>query len=161
MPPDAEPYARHRLALAWLMALPGAPLLYYGDEYGQFGGADPNNRMMWHGDSVTGEEAATLAFARKVGSARKELGALRRGEYRSLLANEDDLVFARQDGADVVLVALTRRAAGATLDVVLPPTLPLADGAVLRDRIGGATTTVSGGRVSITLGARGAAYLAK
>jgi glycosidase len=31
-------------AMAWLLGLPGAPLLYYGDEYGQWGGADPNNR---------------------------------------------------------------------------------------------------------------------
>ena len=45
-PGDAEPYRRTRIALAWLLGLPGAPLVYYGDEYGQYGGADPNNRLM-------------------------------------------------------------------------------------------------------------------
>ena len=34
-PGDAEPYKRARIGLAWLLNLPGAPLLYYGDEYGQ------------------------------------------------------------------------------------------------------------------------------
>jgi len=160
-PPDAEPYARHRLALAWLMALPGAPLLYYGDEYGQWGGADPNNRAAWRGDSVSGEEATTLAFTQKLGAARRELAPLRRGEYRSLLATEDDLVFARQSGADVVVVALTRRPGGATLNVPVPATLPLADGTVLKDRLSSAQTTVSGAQITVTLPGRGAAYLAK
>ena len=43
-PSDGEPYWRTRVGMAWLLGLPGAPLLYYGDEYGQWGGADPNNR---------------------------------------------------------------------------------------------------------------------
>src|SRR5690606_22415286 len=30
-PGDAEPYRRARIALTWLLGLPGAPLLYYGD----------------------------------------------------------------------------------------------------------------------------------
>lgn len=157
-PPDAEPYARHRLALAWLMAIPGAPLLYYGDEYGEFGGSDPNNRSVWRGDAVSGEELATLEFTRKLGTARKNLEPLRRGEYRPVYANEDDLVFARQSGSNVVLVALTRRPGGASLTVDLPPTLPLANGTVLTDRLGGGTTSVQAGKVQITLSARGAAY---
>ena len=160
-PPDAEPYARHRLALAWLMALPGAPLLYYGDEYGQWGGADPNNRAQWRGESTSGEEATTLAFTKKLGSARRELAALRRGEYRSLYATEDDLVFARQAGSEVVLVGLTRRPGGATIDVTIPATLPLANGTTLKDRLGGGQTTVQSGKVTVTLPGRGAAYLAK
>jgi glycosidase len=45
-PQDGEPYCRMRVAMAWLLAQPGAPLLYYGDEYGQWGGADPNNRQL-------------------------------------------------------------------------------------------------------------------
>lgn len=159
-PPNAEPYQRHRLALAWLLGLPGAPMIYYGDEYGQWGGADPNNRVTWRGDTqLAGEEATTLAFVQKVGSARRELAALRRGAYRPVFGTDDVLVFARQSGSDVALVALTRLA-GATFTAPLPVTLPLAEGAVLHDRLGGADVRVSGGAVTITLGARGAAILA-
>jgi glycosidase len=160
-PTDAEPYQRHRLAMAWLFGLPGATHLYYGDEYGQWGGADPNNRAMWRGDqALTGEEATTLAFTRKLGTARRELAALRRGVYRPVHATDDALVFARATAADVALVALTRLAGGTTIMTALPPTLGLANGTALRDRLGGPDVVVTNGGVSIPLGPRGAAILA-
>jgi glycosidase len=161
-PTDAEPYQRHRLAMAWLFGLPGAINLYYGDEYGQWGGADPNNRAAWRGDqSLVGEEASTLAFARKLGAARRELSALRRGSYRPIYGTDDALVFARVTGAgEVALVALTRLAGGTTMHATLPATLGVADGTTLRDRLGGSDAVVIHGAIAITLGPRGAAILA-
>src|SRR5690606_18568789 len=107
-PPNDEPYARHRVALAWLLTLPGAPLLYYGDEYGQFGGADPDNRSLWRPPgTLSSRESATLDFTRKVGQARRELTALRRGSYRSLHATETFLAYAREHLGEVAIVALS------------------------------------------------------
>ncbi|MEO6418355.1 MAG: alpha-amylase family glycosyl hydrolase, partial [Polyangiaceae bacterium] len=161
-PTDSEPYARHRVAMSWLLGLPGAPLVYYGDEYGQFGGVDPNNRNMWRGDgTLSADEAATLAWTRKLGTARKELVALRRGDYRPVSATEDFLVFARQTAAgDVALVAINRLATPQTYLATLPLTIPLSNGTVLHDRLGGPDVTVSSGAVSLTLGARSSAILA-
>lgn len=161
-PVDSEPYQRQRLALAWLLSLPGAPMLYYGDEYGEWGGADPNNRVMWRGDSnaLSADEQATLALVRALGSARRDLVALRRGEYRPVYATDAALVFARQAGSDVALVAMTRSASGTSLTASLPVTLPLADGAVLHDRLGGPDVTVASGTVTLNLGSRGVAVLA-
>jgi glycosidase len=161
-PTDAEPYQRHRLAMAWLFGLPGAINLYYGDEYGQWGGADPNNRAAWRGDqALIGEEATTLAFARKLGAARRELAALRRGVYRPIYGTDDALVFARATTAgEVALVALTRLAGGTTIQAPLPVNLGLANGTTLRDRLGGPDAVVTNGAVAITLGPRGAAILA-
>ena len=161
-PTDAEPYQRHRLALAWLFGLPGAINLYYGDEYGQWGGADPNNRAAWRGDqTLTGEEATTLGFVQKLGAARRELSALRRGIYRAVYGTDDALVFARTAAAgEVALVALTRLAGGTTVRATLPATLGLANGTKLRDRLGGPDVVVADGAVAITLGPRGAAILA-
>jgi glycosidase len=161
-PPDSEPYARHRLAMSWLMGLPGAPLVYYGDEYGEWGGADPNNRVMWRGDrTLSADEAATLALTRKLGTARRELVALRRGDYRPVSTTEDFLVFARQTQAgDVALVAINRLATPQTYAATLPLTIPLSNGTVLHDRLGGPDVTVSGGAVTLTLGARSSAILA-
>jgi len=162
-PPDAEPYARHSLALSWLMGLPGAPLLYYGDEYGEWGGADPGNRAMWRGDSssLSGDEQGVLDRARKLGKARQELVALRRGAYRSLHATETFLAYAREttDGK-VAIVALSRDAGPTTTDVVIPATLPVGDGTTLSDRLGGPSVSVSGGKISVALPGRGAAVLA-
>ena len=161
-PPDAEPYARHALALSWLFGLPGAPLLYYGDEYGEWGGADPGNRAFWRGDgTLSANEAAVLDRTRKLGAARRELVALRRGAYRSLHATENFLAFAREtkDGK-VAIVALSRDAGPTTTEVTLPLTLPLTNGTALSDRRGGAAVTVTGGKLSISLPGRGAAILA-
>src|SRR5207248_2978016 len=94
-PPNAEPYQRLQLGLAWLLGLPGAPLLYYGDEYGEWGGADPNNRAMWRGaGALSVDEQATLDRVRALGRARAELPALQRGDYTTIYGTEAVLVFA-------------------------------------------------------------------
>jgi glycosidase len=161
-PPDQESYDRTELARAWLFGIPGAPMLYYGDEYGEYGGVDPNNRVMWSGDgTLTAQEQAMLASTRKLGQARKELVALRRGAYRPVSATQDTLVFARQDDqGNAALVALSRLATPTTITTALPVTLPLASGTVLRDRMGGPNVTVTSGSITVTLGARSFAVLA-
>jgi glycosidase len=158
-PPDSDTYMRHRLGLAWLLTQPGAPLVYYGDEYGEFGGADPNNRANWRGDTtLNGDETSTLGFARALGQARKTSVALRRGGYVPVHAEETWLVFARAtDAGDVALVAMTKDPTGTSFTAQLPASLGLQNGAVLKDLLGGASTTVQNGTISGTLGARGVA----
>jgi glycosidase len=142
-----------------MMGLPGAPLLYYGDEYGEWGGADPNNRAFWRGDkTLSAEETATLALARKLGTARKELSALRRGDYRSVYATDEVLVFARGSGA---LVAVSKVPSARTFTATLPLTLALMKNQMLHDRLGGPDVGIdANGTFTITLGPRGAVILA-
>ncbi len=159
-PPDGEPYARHRLALAWLYSIPGVPLLYYGDEYGEWGGADPNNRTMWRADaSRTANEKATFAFTAKLGAARRALAPLRRGSYRKIAADDNTLVFSRELGTDVVIVVMSR--SGGTVHVTLPASLLMPQGTVLHDWLGGPNATVSAGTFDITLPPRATAYLSQ
>jgi glycosidase len=161
-PPDSEPYQRERLARAWLLGLPGSPLIYYGDEYGEWGGADPNNRVMWRGDgALSADEQTSLAWTRTLGTARRNLVALRRGAYRPVYATNDVLVYARQtDQGDVALVVLNHLPTPTSLIAALPITLPVQDGTVLHDRMGGPDVQVSAGTIAVTLGPRGAAVLA-
>ncbi len=163
-PPDSETYGRHRDALAWLLGLPGAPLLYYGDEYGEYGGVDPNNRVDWRGDSTTlsSDEQATLTFVRQLGQARKNLTAMRRGAYVPVYNTDANvLVFARQDAAgDVALEALSRLDTPTSVTTALPASLAIADGVVLHDQMGGPDVTVSGGIITVALPAQGVAILA-
>jgi neopullulanase len=163
--PPSNVYGEQRLALTWLMTLPGAPMIYYGDEYGEIGGVDPNNRVNWRGDSapLSTDEAATLAWSRKVGTARRALPALRRGAYVSVYnTNEDVLIFARQDTAgDVALVAISRLTTPTTVTAQLPASLNIANNATLHDHLGGADVTVSGtGSITVTIAAQSAAILA-
>ncbi|MEZ4390656.1 MAG: alpha-amylase family glycosyl hydrolase [Polyangiales bacterium] len=159
-PRDASAYARHRLAMTWVLTIPGAPLVYYGDEYGEWGGADPNNRRLWRAEAaLNADERATLAHVRAAGSARRELVALRVGEYASVAATEETLLFARRAPSSAALVALSRADAPRTVTARLPGGL-FTDGTVLRDRLGGASVTVTGGAVSVSLGPWGSAILA-
>ncbi|MBI2394134.1 MAG: glycosyl hydrolase [Deltaproteobacteria bacterium] len=164
-PTDAEAYARTRIGMAWLLGLPGAPLLYYGDEYGQWGGADPNNRVMWRAEgALTAEESATLSFVRKLGIARKNIAPLRRGTYVALSGTTDDvLVFARKSGAgDAAIVAVSRAGAPTTLDVDVAGPLGFAAGTVLKDALGGPNVTVaSTGKAPIVVPAKGATVLSR
>jgi glycosidase len=161
-PTTSTPYAQHRLAFSWLLGLPGAPLIYYGDEYGQFGGVDPNNRLTWRGDGVLStDEQATLTYMRQLGQARKSLVALRRGAYRPVYSTETVLVYGRQtDAGDVALVALNTADSPQPLTATLPVTMPLSNGTTLHDSLGGPDVVVTDGAVTLTLGASGAAILA-
>jgi glycosidase len=161
-PTTSLPYSQLQLAMSWLLGIPGAPLIYYGDEYGQWGGVDPNNRLMWRGDGVLdSNEQATLAYVRKLGTARKNLVALRRGEYRPVMSNANSLLFGRQTTAgDVALVALSNQGTSSTFTAALPITMPLSNGTKLHDQLGGPDVVVTDGTVTVTLGSLGAAILA-
>jgi glycosidase len=161
-PSDGEPYRRTRLGMAWLLGLPGAPLLYYGDEYGQWGGADPNNRYEWrNGGDLTADEAGTLAFVRRLGRARQDLVALRRGAYVSLFATEDTLVFGRRvPGGPAALVALTRSGSSVPVSVEVGAALGWSSGTDVEDAMGGPGATVGGdGMLTFSVPAGGSVIL--
>jgi MYXO-CTERM domain-containing protein len=159
-PTDGEPYWRTRLAFAWVLGLPGAPLLYYGDEYGQWGGADPNNRLMWRDEgNLSIDETQTLDFIRLVGQARRDLAPLRRGSYISLDVTDDVMVYARMIGpSDAVLVGLNRLPSQQVVSVDVVQ-LGLAPGTTLVDALGGPSTVVGAGVVDVTVPGRSAVIL--
>jgi glycosidase len=160
-PQDSEPYARSRTGMAWLLTLPGAPLLYYGDEYGEWGGADPNNRQFWKDEgSLSADEKATLAFVRKLGLARASIPALQTGKYVTLSVSEDTLVFGREIGpGNAAVVGLTR--SGSPVQVTVDGAqLGLAPSKPLKDALGGPGVQVSGvGKITLNIPARGAVIL--
>lgn len=160
-PSDVAPYERARVAMAWLLALPGAPLMYYGDEYGQYGGVDPNNRLMMKPEgSLNAWQSETLDFVRTMGSLRRQLPALRRGGYVSLGGTDDALVFARViDPTSLAIVGLNRTGAEISVDVPVIA-LGLEVGAALSDALGGVGATVStGGDLTVTIPAHSATVL--
>jgi glycosidase len=161
-PTTSAPYAQHRLAFSWLLGLPGAPLIYYGDEYGQYGGVDPNNRLTWRGDGVLStDEQATLTYMRKLGQARKNLVALRRGAYVPVYSTTNALVYGRQTSAgDVALVALNDQTVSTSFTAPLPLSMPLTNGTTLHDSLGGPDVVVTNGAITVALPATGAAILA-
>jgi hypothetical protein len=137
----------------------GAPLLYYGDEYGEHGGNDPDNRHMWLPPTQrTSRQAGLHDRVARVGRLRSELAPLRRGSYQSLTITEDVLAFARVLADDHVIVVINRAGESRTHTVVAP----LPDG-TLADRMdpAGRTVALSGGQFTIDMPARSIAILAR
>ena len=158
IPDDPVAHARLRLAWAYVLTVPGAPVIYQGDEYGQPGVGDPDNRRpMRFGGERTALEQATAAQVARLGRLRRCLPALRRGELRPLVADAEHLAFARTlgDGAPA-LVVLQR--AGTGVDLRLPPGLDAADG-MWREVLSDQEVWVRGGRLVLPLPARSAAVL--
>jgi glycosidase len=156
-PSDSAGYYKLQNALTFLATQPGVPLLYYGDEFGMPGAADPDNRRMMKWDGYSADEAATLAHAQKAGQARRELRALRRGKRTTAWVDDDLYVYARfidatpGANAEVALVGINRSWNPQSESVPVPPNVPLADGTVLTDRISGTKITVTDGHIPVAL----------
>jgi glycosidase len=159
-PSDESAYIKLRLALTFVATQPGVPLIYYGDEYGQPGAADPDNRrfMKWSGYSPF--EQATLELAQKLGSARAGLLALQRGDQRTLYIDDNVYVYARTSGTAAAVVAINRDWTAHPQSVPIPSGIPIADGTVLHDRLGGPDVTAASGQLSLTLPPHSSAVLA-
>lgn len=82
---------RWRLALAFMLAYEGIPLLYYGDEVGMSGGHDPDCRrpMVWAPER---QDAEMLAWTRELVALRQRTPALRESGVWPLHADDAGLM---------------------------------------------------------------------
>lgn len=96
-----------RIATALQLTSEGAPMVYYGDELGLVGGADPDNRrpMPWDPTQWNHE---VLAWTRALIDLRKSQPALR-GDQEQVEAVGDDTVIRRRGcGAETVILLINR-----------------------------------------------------
>jgi glycosidase len=161
-PTTDEPYDRVAIALAWTLTAPGAPLLYYGDEYGEHGGDDPDNRHWWVPAAQRDARQTSLhARVARVGQLRRELPELRRGDYAPLTVTEDVLAFSRTYQGRSAIVVINHAGASRQIQITVPA--DLASAATLVDRLdpGGRTMAVSAGAITVDMAGRTAAVLTR
>jgi len=122
--PTAAERRIQRLVALFQMTYIGAPMIYYGDEAGMWGGNDPCCRkpMVWPDMTYNAEAvlpdgtprptAGEVAFDhdlhdyyRRIIALRKASPALRHGEYRTLLTDDARrlFAFARETAGDAVI----------------------------------------------------------
>jgi glycosidase len=111
----------HRLAATVQFTWVGAPSIYYGEELGMRGGADPDNRrgMEWKLATPTNP---MLRYYKKLIRVRNSSRALQSGEPTILLADDStqSLAYSRTLNNEVAIIALNRSAKPQTLEVPLP-----------------------------------------
>jgi glycosidase len=136
--PFREETQIQKLIALFQMTYVGAPMIYYGDEVGMWGGDDPDERkpMLWANFRYDDEISHPFGMVRPIDKntadlslfkyykslirIRKEHPALQLGTYKTLLADDanDLFVFVRSHKSGQVLVAINN--SDKRLDVEIP-----------------------------------------
>ncbi len=88
------------------LCIPGVPCIYQGDEYGQCGGNDPDNRRMMRFGGLSANEQWLLKQTEQLIHLRRSSMPLLYGDYKQLYVDDNVLVFSRTYMGETVVVAL-------------------------------------------------------
>ncbi len=114
-------YKKERLYLAYLLTIPGIPVIDYGDEIGMTGAADPDNRrMMRFGNQLASLEKEDLTKIKELINLRKNHSALRYGGFQSFVADNNCYVYLRSDMNERILIALNKSETEQNVTIQLP-----------------------------------------
>ena len=142
-------YRKERLYLAYLLSIPGVPIIYYGDEIGETGAADPDNRrMMRFGKQLDKNERENLIEVRKLIRIRDDHSALRYGDYYSLKADTNIFAYLRSDMNERVLVVLNKSPHTQNVNLELPD---IYESKYLTDLITGEKIKLTNNKLNISL----------
>jgi glycosidase len=163
----SEGTRRVQLASLIQFALPGAPTIYYGDEVGLTGADDPDDRRTypWDDDATARSDHNLRDHYRSLIAARKNNAALTAGDFRMLLAddNNETVAFGRKAGNQAAILLLNRSQQEQVINV--PVDSYLHDGLqftgiIAVQNTAGTTFNTTGGTLQATLNPESAILLA-
>ncbi len=150
-PPHDQPkpasYAKLSNFTAFNMALPGVPVIYYGEEIGMLGAADPDNRRpMRFGSDLAQDEQALLQAVASAVKLRGQYPALALGDLELLVAEGPTLVLAKWYFDETILLTINHSREQRDIEFSLPAAV-----AELVDLLDHQRIEVRGGAVSLTM----------
>jgi neopullulanase len=142
--------------VAFVLSVRGIPQLYAGEEIAMEGKEDPDNRRDFPSDAFRVEgrkpkEREMFDWTRSWIRLRRDHEAMRSGKLIELFVDDETYVFARQVGAETIVVAFNRE--NKTKQVVIPGEMRL------RALIGDTSVRVENGETKLTLPGQSAVAL--
>lgn len=162
--PGAAP-EKLKLAYGLTLTLRGIPQLYYGDEIGMLGGADPDNRRDFPGgwtedprnaftrEGRTPEQERLFETVQALLRVRKEHDSLRGGKLWHLACDDSSYVFLRESDEEKLVVAFHQGNHPKTLTVSLQDT-PAKSAAGITAVFGDGQADVAGQQLRLVLPAQ-------
>jgi glycosidase len=141
-----------RMHVAFVLSVRGIPQLYAGEEIAMEGKEDPDNRRDFPREAFKAEgrkprERELFDWTRSWIRLRREQAALRAGRLIDLFVDDETYVFARQLGAETVVVAFNRE--NKEKQVTVP--VGSKDGVVFKSLIGDVSGRVEKGDLTLVL----------
>ena len=103
-----ESYDYLSILHAFIFTIPGIPTVYYGDEFGDPGANDPDNRRWMRFDNYNEHEAKLLNNFVSLSKFRRSSIPLIYGDFIPLKAEEDILAYLRVYMGKIVLIAINK-----------------------------------------------------
>jgi glycosidase len=119
---DPVTYDKIKMYMTYLMTIPGPPVIYYGDEVGVTGAADPDNRrnMDWTWNS---RQKKLKKYVSAMTALRSDHPALRYGDYSTVRADKQIYAYLRSDFNERILVVIHRKDFSGEIHIELPEEL--------------------------------------
>jgi cyclomaltodextrinase / maltogenic alpha-amylase / neopullulanase len=92
---DPVGYKKLSSLTAFIMTIPGIPVIYYGDEIGMVGAGDPDNRRMMKFNDLTKDETSTKELAEKLIKIRSSRLELVYGNFKILKLSSKVYAYSR------------------------------------------------------------------
>lgn len=113
-------YAKQLLLNKLNLTIPGVPCIYQGDEYGQEGANDPDNRRFMRFGGYNRFEQHNLEEVRRLAQFRRNSIVLQFGDYIPLYVDDHTLVFLRSYLGEGIIVGINNSEQPADCNIVLP-----------------------------------------
>lgn len=121
------------LSYQMMLAMPGAPCIYYGDEIGLDGAQEPGSRGAFPWDSPQVWNNELRSVIRDAIALRKRYRCLQDGQFLELYAQGSIYAFARYNESDCVIALFNAAPEAAEVEIELPQELQTMDHLRLRD----------------------------
>jgi glycosidase len=105
-----EGYPQLKMLMALLMASPGIPCVFYGDEIGMPGANDPDNRRLMVFENLSAAQKSMFETTKELIAARRNSMPLMYGDTRIWQADESVIVIERTYFAQSALLILSKKA---------------------------------------------------